>query len=303
VNALRHAGITTTVAEVRIQREPFHTKGAVADAFESSRFGGRLRHVEVVFQSPVRGPLIVGDGRFVGLGVMRPVKAPAAGVHVFAVERSDGPPIARSAAVACALRRAVMARAQVLYGRNALPVFFHGHENDGSPARPGTHDHLFVAAFSSEGSARIDRVAVMAPGSCDRTISGRKHWNDLARAVDGLVTLRCGRGGVLTLAPLLSGSEDSCFGTGRVWTTVNAYRPTRHPKRGEPLSSFIETDIRTECARRGLPRPESVQFLSNTEGARGGLTAQLTITFAKPLSGPVLLGRGSHLGDGLFRPT
>ena len=199
INALRHAGITASVSEVRIQREPFHARGAVADAFRSSRFQGRLRHVDVLFQTPVRGPLIVGNGRFVGLGVMRPVKETAPGLHVFSVEQSGAPVIASSAVVARALRRVVMARAQVLYGRNALPVFFHGHENDGSPSRAGNHAHLFVAAFSSDGGARIDRAAVMAPGLCDRSILDRKHWSELARAVDGLQMLHCGQGGALSL--------------------------------------------------------------------------------------------------------
>jgi hypothetical protein len=55
-------------------REPFHVRGAAADAFEAARFGGRLRHVEVAFESPMRGPLVLGDGRFTGLGIMRPVR-------------------------------------------------------------------------------------------------------------------------------------------------------------------------------------------------------------------------------------
>jgi len=299
VNGLRHAGITAKVAEIRIQREPFHAKGAVADAFESSRFAGRLRHVEVVFQSPVRGPVIVGDGRFVGLGVMRPVKETPPGLHVFAVDQTIA--LSRSAAVARALRRAVMARAQTLYGRNALPLMFHGHQDDGAPARSGKHKHLFFAAFSSKGGARIDRVAVMAPGLCDRSISDRQHWDDLARAVDRLRVLRCGRDGVLALTPLPSEADDPFFGSGRVWTTVTAYRPTRHRKGHQPISSLIERDIRTECARRGLPMLESVQVLSTSEGPRGKLAGQLIIAFAKPLCGPVLLGRESHLGAGLFR--
>jgi CRISPR-associated protein Csb2 len=152
-------------------------------------------------------------------------------------------------------------------------------------------------------SARIDRVAVIAPGLCDRSISDRKHWNDLARAVNGLNTLRCGRDGVLRLAPLPTKADDSYFGSGRVWTTMNAYRPTCHPKRDQPISSFIEIDLRTECARRGLPAPESVQFLSTCEGARGVLSARLTIRFAKAVCGPVLLGRESHIANGLFRLT
>ena len=91
------------------------------------------------------------------------------------------------------------------------------------------------------------------------------------------------------------------FGSGRVWTTVNPYVPTRHPKRDQRLSSFIEADLHTECVRRGLPMPESVQLLSTHEGPRRGLSARVTITFAKPVRGPVLLGRESHIGNGLFR--
>jgi CRISPR-associated protein Csb2 len=301
VNALRHAGIMASVAEIRLQREPFHARGAVADAFEPARFGGRLRHVEVAFESPVRGPLILGDGRFLGLGVMRPVNEAFAGLHVFTVDQRSTPNVSRAPNVARALRRAVMARAQALHGRKPLPLLFHGHEDDGSPTRSGSHKHLFFAAFSSEGGERINRVAVIAPGLCDLTITDREHWKELDQAVKGLSVLRCGRDGVLILCPHPADADDAFFGRGLVWTTATTYRPTRHLKRGHPAASFIETDIRTECARRGLPAPESVQLLSVSEGPRGGLGAQVKIRFAKALCGPVLLGRGSHLGDGLFR--
>ena len=36
-------------------------------------------------------------------------------------------------------------------------------------ARAGNHAHLFFAAFSSDGSAKVDR-AVIAAGLCDRSI-------------------------------------------------------------------------------------------------------------------------------------
>jgi CRISPR-associated protein Csb2 len=301
VNALRHAGVTAPVAEIRIQREPFHVRGAAADAFEPSRFGGRLRHVEVAFQSPVRGPLVLGDGRFVGLGIMQRVQELAPGLHEFAVDQRNAPSVSRSVAVAAALRRAVMARAQPFYERQPLPVFFHGHAPDGTPDRSGNHRHLFFAAFSSNGGESIDRVAVIAPELCDRTISGRQHWRQLAEAVHGLTELRCGCDGLLTLCPLAPPSGDPVFSRGTVWTTVHAYRPTRHAKPGVSASSLIEADIRMECTRRGLPELQSVQVLSTSEGPRGGLSANVTIRFTSRVRGPVLLGHGSHLGDGLFR--
>jgi hypothetical protein len=62
----------------------------------------------------------------------------------------------------------------------------------------------------------------------------------------------------LTVYPLPPAADDEVFGQGTVWTTVHAYRPTRHAKRAVSASSLIETDISTECARRGFPIPRSV---------------------------------------------
>ena len=72
--ALRHAGIETAVAAVRVQREPFRARGARAEAFaRGTRFSRhRLWHVEVAFTEPRDGPVLIGDGRYLGLGLMAP---------------------------------------------------------------------------------------------------------------------------------------------------------------------------------------------------------------------------------------
>ncbi len=48
--------------------------------FKQGRSGGgvirRLVHVAVEFSEPIRGPLVLGSGRFLGLGLMRPVGSP-----------------------------------------------------------------------------------------------------------------------------------------------------------------------------------------------------------------------------------
>lgn len=73
-NALRHAGITANVLAVNVQREPFSKRGRRVEAFESDRFEtSRLYHVEIYFADPVRGPLVIGDGRWLGLGLLRPI--------------------------------------------------------------------------------------------------------------------------------------------------------------------------------------------------------------------------------------
>ncbi|HXG32963.1 MAG TPA: type I-U CRISPR-associated protein Csb2 [Bryobacteraceae bacterium] len=76
--ALRHAGVRTGAKGMRLQREPFESKGARVELFAGgTRFAKeQLWHVEIAFEAPVSGPLIIGDGRFLGLGVMAPVKRP-----------------------------------------------------------------------------------------------------------------------------------------------------------------------------------------------------------------------------------
>jgi CRISPR-associated protein Csb2 len=74
--ALRHAGVRTGVEAIRVQREPFEAHGARVETFAGgTRFAKeRLWHVEIAFQAPVSGPLVIGDGRFLGLGVMAPLR-------------------------------------------------------------------------------------------------------------------------------------------------------------------------------------------------------------------------------------
>jgi CRISPR-associated protein Csb2 len=74
LTALRHGGFNLDVLEVAVQREPFQSHGARAEAFApSTRFPKeRLWHVAITFADPVQGPLVLGDGRFLGLGLFAP---------------------------------------------------------------------------------------------------------------------------------------------------------------------------------------------------------------------------------------
>lgn len=74
-HALRHAGVRKRVEAVRVQREPFEGNGARVEPFaDGARFPKeRLWHVEVTFAEAVSGPLVIGDGRFLGLGVLAPL--------------------------------------------------------------------------------------------------------------------------------------------------------------------------------------------------------------------------------------
>ncbi len=76
VEALRFAQIRTWAESIRVQREPFESNGERVEAFApGTRFAKeRLWHVEITFREPITGPLVIGDGRFLGLGIMAPVQ-------------------------------------------------------------------------------------------------------------------------------------------------------------------------------------------------------------------------------------
>ena len=74
LTALRHAGLNLNVLDIVVQREPFQSHGTRAEGFApGTRFAKeRLWHVAITFAEPIQGPLVLGDGRFLGLGVFAP---------------------------------------------------------------------------------------------------------------------------------------------------------------------------------------------------------------------------------------
>jgi CRISPR-associated protein Csb2 len=297
--ALRHAGVRMGVEAFRVQREPFDANGARVEAFAGgTRFAkDRLWHVEVAFEAPISGPLAIGDGRFLGLGVLAPLRD-VPSVHVFAVQAglADRP---EPMEVVRALRRAVMARVQeTLDGSLALPPFFSGHELDGMPARSERHPHL---AFVFD--ARNNRLLVVAPHLIDRRAATCEEQRDLEileKALRDFHELRAGSAGVLKVrAATAHTSTDSLFAASRHWESATPYQATRHA-RGVGAAAALAVDIRAECRRHRLPDPVDVRVVEAVGVAGVGLVGRARIAFAVAVRGPILLGRTRHRGGGLF---
>ncbi len=74
LTALRHAGFNLDVLDITVQRESFQSHGSRAEAFApGSRFAKEcLWHVALKFTKQVQGPVVLGDGRYLGLGVFAP---------------------------------------------------------------------------------------------------------------------------------------------------------------------------------------------------------------------------------------
>jgi CRISPR-associated protein Csb2 len=299
--ALRHAGIAARPEAVRVQREPFEAKGARAEAFApaaGTRFPKeRLWHVEVALDAPQRGPLVVGDGRYLGLGLMRPV-ARADGVLAFAIVdglETDAEP----EALTRALRRAVLARAQAVLGEGKqLPLTLSGHEADGAPSRRGgAHRHI---AFAYDRAQR--RLLILAPHVLERRSRWRGEavaWSLVEKAMRGLTELRAGAAGKLRLTRT-SADVDACalLAPARHWESATLYRVVRH-RRLADAAAALSADIAEECRRLRLPRVD-VTVLEARGVAGAGLAGRTRLRFATAVTGPILIGRDRHFGGGLF---
>jgi len=299
LQALRHAGVRSRVSVVRVQREPFEANGSRVEAFaEGIRFAkGRFWHMEINFAEAVSGPMIVGDGRYMGLGLMAPVRR-VEGVQAFTIVdglRSDAEPTALSRA----FRRAVMARVQDFLGRRAnLPTFFTGHEANGAPARSGNHAHLaFVADLIGS------RLLIVAPHVLEgrsSTSEERKHLITLDKAIKDLTYLRAGESGLLKLtASFVDVDDDPLFAGAQCWESVTNYQPARHAKRVTADEALV-SDVRSEIRKLGLPEPMDIEVIQLHQGPRGGLSGKLRLRFAVAVPGLVLIGRTRHFGGGLF---
>lgn len=299
VNALRHAGIESSVESVRVQREPLSERGVRAEAFaHGDRFNKeRLWHVELRFRDLMAGPMVIGDGRYLGLGVMAPVREE---LGVFGLKirygLSDG---ATPQQLTHALRRAVMALVQARKGpRQTLEPFFTGHASNGAPLREGDHRHLgFVADLPRE------RLLIIAPHVLEaREVrkDERRHLDLLNHILGDVEQLRAGAAGLLSLEPTaIDAADDPLFVESMTWETVTAYQPTRHPKKQESAAEFIADDVRAELRKR-VDQEASIEVLTVDEGPRGGISARLRITFNRPETGPLILGRNRHKGGGVF---
>lgn len=298
--ALRHAGVRVEPTSIRVQREPLHQRGERAEAFAAgTRFPRRaMWHVELMFPTNVTGPLALGDGRFIGLGLMAPIviRDDVVGFSI-PPRRVAG---RDASALIHALRRALMSVARD--ERGGVDKLFSGHETDGQSDHAGHHAHVFLVA-DLDGDW-VSRLVVAAPWTIDRSVSptpGQRCRFDYV--VRKLTSLRAGGLGAFSLQAMPLDDNDDMVRGAKTWRTTTPYLATRNIKRGEDANTVLIDDVAMECRRRGLPTPTRIRATAVSQGPRGGRPmAACVISFATSVRGPVLLGRNSHQGGGLFHP-
>jgi CRISPR-associated protein Csb2 len=285
-DALRHAGVDARAVEVVVQREPFLAQGDRAEAFEHlPRFTKHaLWHVRVRLDREVRGPLVIGDGRYLGLGLMRPAPR-ALGCIAFEIRAGlDAQP--QGEELGRAFRRAMLSRAGAEWGREAIPAFLSGHDADGRPL--SDHRHVRIAVDGG-------RVVIFPPTG--RPIP-KGSFHRLSKALAGMTELFAGHLGSLSIRRVELSPSDPLIGSSTTWESTSPYLVCRHEAAAD-ADAAIARDVAGECAREGLPRPE-VEVLERWSQQGRGLEGRLRLRFARPVLGPVLLGRNHHLGGGAF---
>ena len=144
---------------------------------------------------------------------------------------------------------------------------------------------------------------VAAPWAVDRNMKpsqkDRRHFDRVVQQLGELRAGRLGRFDHLTAEPAEEG--DPLLGPATTWIGRTSYVATRNIKKRDDPEVVVKADVAAECARRGLPIPVEIQVSDTSVGPRGGRpAAQLKLRFATALPGPLLLGRDSHMGGGLF---
>ena len=303
--ALRHARVRTEADTIRVQREPFQRKGVWAEEFAlGTRFSKHcMWHVEIKFRQNHRGPLIIGDGRYVGLGLLVPI-ANCHDIWSFNLTKSAEFRQKNDKDVIFAFRRALMSRSGALKNGNVDPLFS-GHNQNALPSETQVHPHLFISIYRDivDNTSRT-RIVLVPPWlvfrrKIDNLSNKRRHFEEV---VSGLSYVVMGRLGRLTLPqPVDFEIDDGLVKESRKWKSKSRFLATNHLPRKCNLKEFLERNINLECKRRNLPTPECVEIVDEYVGPRdGNPSCHATLNFKNVVAGPIILGRDSHSGGGLF---
>lgn len=293
--AVRQAGYPEPSA-ISLQCEPFGGFSQPAREYANgTRFKpDRLFHVGLRFPELVHGPVVIGDGRFRGLGLFEPVNPAGTGHYSFllepAVSFDDRYPLLRQ------FRRALMAQC----GKSAkgrLPTLITGHEPNGHTARTGRHEHLYFAACVNTDRL-ISGIDVYLPHLIDRA-SNPPHPKTIDLLEQGLSNLNqlrfCQSVIALTsIAPTLLPRSTN-------WSSATRYVSTRRPRRHDDLETFMIADIERQLALLNVLSPLSVAVEMPRIQRNGLVSANIHVEFTKAVEGPFLLGQDAHFGGGMLQ--
>jgi CRISPR-associated protein Csb2 len=214
---------------------------------------------------------------------------------------------------------------------DAAPAFA-GKDARGEPLLG--HRHAFVLPADDDNDGRLDHVVLYC---CEgfgpqerRALAGLRRFWQLGGRPD-LALLLANLGDPGALGGFDTGRDETpVLATSAVWCSRTPFVLVRYPKRHRDGAPKLRPDgtwvdgpddqLRRELARRGLPKPRLVEPLPATRargrdlrwlhfsrqrqsgGGRRSLPGAygFRIEFPEPVTGPITLGYGAHLGLGQF---
>lgn len=247
---------------------------------------------------------------------------PSAFGDMFIYARTGGPAPSLEAAltVTHALRRALLAVGDRTTPSDVapppLPEMLHGHGPAGSP-------HCAFVALPHVGAAHADGhllgVAVLFPQTCDA-----EERQAVLRILSSLQFVHTPIGNI-TLAPTTrQPAEEQPWGLqlarwcgpATTWTSVTPVLFDRFPR---PSRGGILGAVQALARHAGLPAPVDARThqispltgvalarsyrVQRTQDDRPHYVAHLSVTFDRPVAGPILLGAGRFFGLGLCVPN
>ncbi len=241
----------------------------------------------------------------------------------FAVASAVLPRLTRAVSVAERVHQALVSR----FTDGPAPAVFTGLGPDGQPQKG--HRHAFIFCEANGVRDAVTHITVFARDGFDAPAR---------RALESLQRVWGHGGHDLQLVLLGFGNVDTfsdckLFAESRVWRSLTPFLSTRHPKahrdgrpkldaNGWPIGSPAH-DLRRLLGEGDLPLPAKMELMEailvgsrrlrslefqrqrfHGAGLRGGLAGTaFRLTFAEPISGPLVLGYGAHFGLGLFVPA
>ena len=245
-------------------------------------------------------------------------------------------PSSRTAELATVMRSSIFH-----YAEDPIPEEVSGHRSDGSPTSLPHVAFVPIPYVGYEhADGRLLGIAVSVPKNLSE-ISRQALFHAIGswekKASSEFITLFLGSKGVVRMsrlrgpATIISLRPGVWHSSSRRWVSATPVALPKHPGqlgRGTQAArakawNAAEDAVRAACAHVGLPEPMSVEasfnpFISGarpatrfpvfSQNGRDGNEVRrqfvhVSVTFDRPVSGPLMLGTGRFLGLGLMRPV
>jgi CRISPR-associated protein Csb2 len=233
---------------------------------------------------------------------------------IYALESRVTPSVTATIEVSERLHRKILGLyKRVVNDPEKVSSLFSGRDDEGRPL--SGHNHAYILPIDRDQDGWLDHLVIASKIPFD-------HQEQVA--LDRLSTVWQPDGKPdIFFVPLIWGNRDDILGMKAAtrFRSSTPFVPPRHYRKGRgPFIGWLAGEVRREAAYHGLPDPISIipleklllrngrnirwlEFRRNRKGDPDMIGYGFEIVFPEPVTGPVALGYGAHLGLGQFIPV